>query len=193
MKKLSVLLLLAFATMGMTSLRDADPARLELEAAFEAYRAANLARNADAMMSFVYPGFFIFLPRAKIEASIREMVADKAAPRTTAIELMEISPLEPYGKGQFAHIKYTLKLELVRPGDATPQIDQMVAKMMKTRMGPDTQIVLDEQRDVFLVTGMVQLLALKEGEEGWKMIKVRQLPVLLHNKALPEDLAAKLQ
>ena len=98
-----------------------------------------------------------------------------------------------YSKGKFVMIDYSVRLELPRPGDATPQIDKLMTDMIVKGFGlAQSKVSIDEKSSLVVVDRKSQIFAIKEGDQGWTVMDDDQFMSVLKNKVLPEDLAKKI-
>ena len=193
MTKLKLALIFLLALSSFTAAQTPGGSTLDLGQSLENYKRASIDQNVDQVMSFTYQGLFKIMPKEQVRAGIMEMYKRGAAPKIKQMQFMPAGALQPYSKGQFVIISYHVELEMPRPGDATPEIDQFVIKMLKQLLGDDVAVAIDEKNGLIKVARDTQMIALNEGNQGWKMIEKDNLLWLIDGKALPEDLAQMLQ
>jgi hypothetical protein len=165
----------------------------DLGQSLEAYKLVMLKSDVEGIMSFIYPPFFNLIPKEQAKAYFTQKFTSENRPVVKAIDFTEVGPVQRYSKGQFAAIKYQTKTELPRPGDATPEIDETMTRLLKSKMGPGIQVTIDENRNVVTVLMNTILLAINEQNAGWKVIGKQDLEALVQAKLLPADLVAQLR
>ena len=188
-----VALVLLVALSNFAAAQTPGGSTLDLGQSLENYKRSSIDQNINQVMSFTYPGLFKVMPKEQVRAGIMEMYKIGQAPKIKQMVFMPAGALQPYSKGQFVVIDYHVELEMPRPGDATPEIDQFIIKMLKQQLGSGVEVAIDEKNSLIKVARDTQMIALNEGNQGWKMIEKDNLLWLIDGKALPEDLAQLLQ
>ena len=166
---------------------------LDLAQSLEAYKKATIANDVEGILSYVYPAIFKLIPRDKLKAIMSEMFASEARANITALEFREVGGVQNYSKGQFSIVKYRLELELPHPGDATPDMNKGMIEVLKSKMGRETKVTIDEQRKLVLIAKPSVLLAINEGQSGWKVLEKDNADMIKKAGLLPDDLLPYLQ
>ena len=175
---------LAESTTGSTS---------DLAQSLKNYQQATIDQNVDQVMTFTYPGMFKILPKEQMRKGLVEMYGKGTAPKIRQMVFATPDSPRAYSKGQFVVIKYHVKMEVPRPGDATPDIDRHIIKIMKRQLGEAVEVIIDEKNSLIKVSRDTEMIVLNEDNQGWKMIEKDNLGWLIRNGVLPEDLAKVLQ
>ncbi len=187
------LILIALFLQAMAGMAVAQQVGMPgLAASLEQYKRAVIDQKIDEVMSFIYPGTFKVMPQKQVRKGIEERYANGAAPKIKQIDFLEIGSPKAYSKGQYTVIKYHVAMQMPRPGDATPEIDAFVTKMMKDQLGDKVKVTIDEHNSLVNVALHTHMLVVNEGNQGWKMIEKDHLAWLVREQALPEDLAKSL-
>ena len=193
MKKLALLILLLFTTVGMTSPQKADPeVKAGLERALAEFRDVSLKRDIAGIMSFFHPGLFTQMPKEQVSKAMTQAFADGQTPTIASMEFQYLSPIRPYSKGHSALIGTMSNLTMQWPGDVTPDIDALMIGLIKKRMGNDVSITVDEKKDVILISKKSWLLAINENSAGWKFIDQKRIGFFIENNLLSDELKAML-
>ncbi|MCF6198993.1 MAG: hypothetical protein L3J67_06265 [Hyphomicrobiaceae bacterium] len=192
--KIPQLALAFFLFLSGCALADLPTGRAsDLAQSLKNYQQATIDQNVDQVMMFTYPGMFKILPKEQMRQGLVEMYGKGAAPKIRQMVFSTPGSPRPYSRGQFVVIKYHVKMEVPRPGDATPDIDRHIIKIMKRQLGEAVVVIIDEKNSLIKISRDTEMIVLNEDNQGWKMIEKDNLGWLIRNGALPEDLAKMLQ
>ncbi len=165
---------------------------LDLAQSLEAYKKATMSNDVEGILSYIYPALFKLVPRDRLKAIMSEMFASAQKATITALEFQDVGAIQNFSKGQFSIVKYQMELQLPHPGDATPDMDKGMIEVLKTKMGRETKVTIDEKRKLVLIVKPSVLLAIKEGQTGWKVLEKENSELIKKAGLLPEDLLPHL-
>jgi len=169
MKKLALIFLLLFTMAGMTSPPEASPdVKAGLERALAEFRDVSLKRDVEGIMSFFHPGLYTLMPKEQVKKAMTRAFVEGLAPQIKSMQFQFPGPVRAYSKGHSALIDTVTELAMRRPGDVTPEIDEIMVGLIKKRLGEEVEIRVDEKNNVILVRKKSWLLALNEGSGGWE-------------------------
>ncbi len=163
-----------------------------LPACLESYLQALLANKHKKILSFLYPALFQVIPQQQWLESWKQAEERGGVPKVTSVRFTHMGKPQTFSKGQFIIVHGQMVLELARPGDATPQIDNIIEGIIKKMISPNVKIKINEKRSVFIVTQPLLTAAIDENASGWRLLDFERLPVLVQKKLLPEGLAIAL-
>ncbi len=166
---------------------------LDLAQSLEAYKKATMSNDVEGILSYIYPAVFNLVPRDRLKAIMSEMFASDQKANITALEFQDVGAVQNFSKGRFSLVKYQMELQLPHPGDATPDMDKGMIEVLKSKMGRKTKITIDEKRGLVLIVKPSVLLAIKEGQTGWKVLEKENSAMIIKAGLLAEDLLPHLQ
>ena len=193
MKKLALLILMAFTVIGMTSPQTVNPdVKAGLESALAEFRDVSMKRDVAGIMAFFHPGLFTQMPKEQVSKAMTQAFADGQTPTIASMEFQYLSPIRPYSKGHSVLIGTMTDRTMPRPGDVTPEIDALMMELIKRRMGDEVSIMVDEKKDIILISKKSWLLAINENAAGWKFIEKKRVGFFVENNLLSDEIKATL-
>lgn len=179
---------------GMVKAKEATPnLNTDLQSRLAAFQQATVARDVAGLISFVHPGLFTQIPQEQVIKMMTEAFTDGKAPVVKRMDILSVSPIQPYSRGVFALIGTLQEMEMKRPGDSTPEIDALMIDLIKKRMGTDVEISIDQDKNLVMIKKRSWLIALHHGQARWVFIEKDRLGFFIQNRLLPEDLVAQLK
>ncbi|HIP41463.1 MAG TPA: hypothetical protein EYG90_03000 [Campylobacterales bacterium] len=163
-----------------------------LKSALTNYTDATINNDIDTLITFVYPKVFTLLSKEKMIAMLKQMYASDKAPKITAIEHTNFSPIESYKGGSFSIVTSFMSMELSSPAVDNPKLEDMMCEMLERQMGKDAEVRLDKDKHVFFVKKKSKVIGIKEGKEGWKFIGYAQAKKYTARDIIPKAVSKKI-
>ncbi len=185
-----LILVTGFIAMGFMKpeKNSVKPLPSELLTVLETYKKAAIEQDAKTLVSVANPAFYKLASKQELIKILQDSYENKQAPTIKNITFTTHGAETNYSVGAFQTVNYFMEMTLPRPGDATPQIDQMMIKMIAKTFGKETKVEIDEKNSLVVISYASWLVALHEKEQDWSILDVDQFEMLSEAKHLPEDL-----
>jgi len=191
-KTLTLTLVVLFMTMHIVAKDMTVEALTTLKADLKTYKNATMKGDVDTLMGFIYPTIFTISPKEQMTKMFKEMYASGKMPTIKKMDFTKINPMQKFDKGNFTTVVYDMSMDMTLR-ELKPEMKSQMLEMLKSQMGANSKVSLDDKTNTFQIEKQAELIAIKDGKESWKFIEKQQSASLIQAKLLPAQIVEKLK
>ncbi len=178
---------------SQSAVTEKDRQMNSLKKALEVYSDATINNNVSVLLSFVYPKVFTLISKKRMHKTLTTVYESKKAPHITDITHKNISDIKVYDQGLYSIINSKMTMELKSPIIDNDKFEELLFDKLKSQMGNNAEITLNSRKHIFTVKKRSQIIAIKEGEEGWKFVGYEQAKKYASKRIIPESIMRNLE
>jgi hypothetical protein len=178
---------------SQSAVTEKDRQMSSLKKALDVYSDATINNNVSVLLSFVYPKVFTLISKERMHKILTNVYESKKAPHITDIIHKNISNIKVYDKGLYSIINSKMTMELKSPIVDNDKFEELLLDKLKSQMGENAEITLNNRKHIFTVKKQSQIIAIKEGKEGWKFVGYEQAKKYASKRVIPESIMRNIE
>jgi hypothetical protein len=178
---------------SQSAVTEKDRQMSSLKKALDVYSDATIKNNVSVLLSFVYPKVFTLISKERMHKILTNVYESKKAPHIIDIIHKNISNIKVYDKGLYSIINSKMTMELKSPIVDNDKFEELLLDKLKSQMGENAEITLNNRKHIFTVKKQSQIIAIKEGKEGWKFVGYEQAKKYASKRVIPESIMRNIE
>ncbi len=169
--------------------------QLELKTALEEYLKQLESLNTEGIIELTYPKLFVPINRELFIHYINTLLSSEEIQvdsfKTT---LLSLGNVRTFNGGEYAQIEYQreIKLSFINPELYSDELSVRVLQDVLARKYGKENIFIDAANRTITIKETEKLLAIKEGEMGWKFIGDNPSYRKLYPRIIPADILSEI-
>ena len=157
------------------------------------YTQATLNNDINTILEYTYPAIFNLIAREDMQVQLEEAMNSEQAPKITKLTTTIDQPLQNFSNGEYTTILADTSMVMKSPYPENSELNEILVTTLKTQMGENSSVAYDTEKCVFNIKKTGQIVAIQEGDKGWKFVDYQTaMNASAEEQLLPEEIAQAL-